>query len=379
MAFVYDVAIIGGGPAGSSCALALHKKGLKVVLIDKASFPRDKTCGDAIPGPSFKAFASLNENWHQQLKTFKEKMEVTSALLVLGNKNSFQYNWKTYSYNSKRIDFDHFLYQLVQKETDTTTFTNKQLKNIIDETTHYRCEFQDDSTLLATMVIGCDGANSIVRKKIMQGSTHKNIAAVRAYYKNIAGMKEGVNEIHVLKEVKGYFWIFPLKDGWANVGFGLFNNKTKKASTVNVTDILQKITHSPSLSRRFKDAVLVDRVKGHGLPIWTKKTPISGNRFMLCGDAAYLIDPLQGHGIDNAIWSGIIAANQICNCFKKQNFSAKFMTQYDQRIYHQLGRIMSGNYRVMRIAATIQKIEKFVPFSLFPNQKILNWLIKKIA
>ena len=58
MAVDYDVAIIGAGPAGSACALALQGKGFKVALIDKEAFPRDKICGDAIPGSAFKAINS---------------------------------------------------------------------------------------------------------------------------------------------------------------------------------------------------------------------------------------------------------------------------------------------------------------------------------
>jgi len=64
----------------------------------------------------------------------------------------------------------------------------------------------------------------------------------------------------------------------------------------------------------------VDNIKGFPLPFCTHKRTISGNRFMLCGDAASLIDPLSGHGIDNAMWSGIFAARQAMMCFKSFDF-----------------------------------------------------------
>jgi flavin-dependent dehydrogenase len=69
---------------------------------------------------------------------------------------------------------------------------------------------------------------------------------------------------------------------------------------------------------------------------------------MLCGDAGSLIDPIQGHGIDTAMQSGILAAAQAVACFEKQDFSAEFMRQYDARVAHQISRKLAKSYRLMR-------------------------------
>ena len=380
MTIDYDIAIIGAGPSGCACALALHGKGLKVALIDKTVYPRDKICGDTIPGSSFKAIDSINRNWGNQMKEFTDKMDITTSSVYLSKNKAISYKWLSYSYNSKRIDFDNFLFQLVRKETDTIIFENKRLQKITTELNYSHCKFQDGFSIKAAMVVGCDGANSVVKRQVINCDIKESnsFAAIRAYYKGIEGIKMGENEFHLIKEVDGYFWIFPLKDEWANVGFGVFKKgKKKKKSPNDIRKTLQEITNSPAFVNRFKNATLMGNVNGFGLPIWTKKRPICGDRFVLCGDAASLIDPLQGHGIDKAIWSGVIAAKQIVNCFKEDNFSADFMKQYETMLYNKFGRELSRNYFVMRILLRFPFLNNII-FKLCSHQWVTNWIIHKM-
>jgi geranylgeranyl reductase family protein len=376
----YDIAIIGAGPAGCACALALHGQGLRVALIDRAAYPRDKICGDSIPGPSFKAIDSINKNWGDQIRALAEKLNITRSTVYLSYKNAISYEWLSYSYNSKRIDFDHALFQLVKNETDTIIIENKRLQKITTELNYTQCEFHDGSSMKAAMVIGCDGAHSVVKRGLVDSSGNEGstFSAIRAYYKGIEGIKAGDNEFHLIKEADGYFWIFPLKDGWANVGFGLAP-KTKKGNETpkDIRKTLAEITQSPAFVNRFKNATLMGKVNGFGLPIWTKKEPISGTRFILCGDAASLIDPLQGHGIDKAIWSGVIAATQVVDCFRENNFSADYMKNYDAMVYKKFGRELSRNYWVMRLLIRFPLLNTAF-FKLFSNQKALNYIIRKL-
>jgi flavin-dependent dehydrogenase len=75
----YDIAIVGGGPSGCACALALHGSGLKVVLVEEDSFPRDKICGDAIPGPAFKAMDLIRPEWGQAMRAFADKETIQTS------------------------------------------------------------------------------------------------------------------------------------------------------------------------------------------------------------------------------------------------------------------------------------------------------------
>ena len=377
MTIDYDIVIIGAGPAGCACALALQGKGLKVALIDKHVFPRDKICGDAIPGSSFKAIDSINSNWGNYMKGFADKMDITASTAYLSKNKTISYKWLSYSYNSKRIDFDNFLFQLVKKETDTIILENKRLQKVTTHINYSHCKLHDGSSIKASMVVGCDGANSIVKRQLINCDTKDSnfLVAIRAYYKGIEDIKMGENEFHFIKGLSGYFWIFPLKDGYANVGFGII--KEEKKNLNNLRNTLKEITDSPAFANRFKNSILIGNINGSGLPIWTKKRPACGERFILCGDAASLIDPLQGHGIDKAIWSGVIAAKQIANCFKEDNFSSDFMKQYDTMLYNKFGRELSRNYLVMRILLRFPFLKTII-FKLCLHQRATNWIISKM-
>jgi flavin-dependent dehydrogenase len=94
---------------------------------------------------------------------------------------------------------------------------------------------------------------------------------------------------------------------------------------------------------------LQGKITGYGLPLGSKKRRISGDHFMLVGDAGHLIDPLSGEGIGNAIYSGYIAAEQAQQCLEQGNFSANFMEAYDERVARVLGKEMELSYRLQQM------------------------------
>lgn len=371
----FDVIIVGAGPAGSACALALENKGLKVAIIDKSTFPRDKICGDAIPGPSFKALKAINPKWEIQLRELCEQTPVVASRVYLSNNKSYSYKWHTYSSNSKRIEFDNFLFNIVKEQTHTETFENSKVDKLMITPNAVNCILQNGIELSASIVVGCDGNNSIVKRSFLQQPKQNDIicAAIRAYYKGISGGEEGVNEFHILDVKDGYFWIFPLPNNYYNIGFGILNEKKKRGGAVNdIRKKLNQIIQSERFKARFENAELVGNVNGFGLPYWTKNQRISGERFMLTGDAASLIDPIAGHGIDKAIWSGIFAANQVQKCFQFNNFGATFMLEYEKDINQKFGNELTRNYKMMKILAKypiILKSLNFIPIS----QRLINW------
>jgi geranylgeranyl reductase family protein len=339
---LYDIAIIGAGPAGCACALALHGSGLGVALIDRDTFPRSKICGDAIPALAFKAMDNIRPEWGQAMRKFSESNEIRTTKVFAPNGRSIVIDWVLSTYNSKRLNFDHFLLQLVRSETDAIIFENRKLEQVTAESDGVYCRFHDGSSLRAGIIIGCDGVNSVVRRELNKADIYKNTSgtAVRTYFQDIEGVKCNVNEFYFFKNFPGYLWIFPLENGCSNVGTGIIKgHNNKKHRAINLGKQLQTlITETPGLAERFKNARQLEEVKGFGLPLLTRKRPISGCRFMLCGDAASLVEPLMGHGIDHAMWSGLFAAKQAVLSFKSSDFTAGFMRQYDLMIYKKTGR-----------------------------------------
>jgi flavin-dependent dehydrogenase len=113
---------------------------------------------------------------------------------------------------------------------------------------------------------------------------------------------------------------------------------------------LQKVVAEVSyISDRFKNAERIGNIEGFGLPLGSRKVPMSGERFMLCGDAASLIDPLSGEGIGQAIVSGREAGWQARKCFGENNFSASYMKQYEARVYGKFWSRHRRNYRIQQL------------------------------
>ena len=351
--FDYDVAIIGAGPAGTACALALRHSGLRVALLDKAQFPRDKICGDAVPGHALKALRQLDPAFVEALWQLQPLDAVRESRLVAPNGDSLRLRWKLPSFSCPRETLDAALLDLVRAHSATEIRESTGLKDLQIEADGVRLRPIQGPEITCQLVIGCDGANSVVSRKLLPEprlARAHHCVGVRAYFENIADTESGTTEFFLTRDyLAGYVWLFPVGQGRYNVGLGMLAEVVAQHK-VDLKETMQRLlaTH-PALAGRFAEARQLGPILGFGLPLGGGRVrPVSGTRFMLCGDAASLIDPLQGHGIDTAMQSGILAAAQALACFEKQDFSAGFMQEYDAQVAYKIGRKLAKSYRLMR-------------------------------
>ena len=351
--FDYDVAIVGAGPGGTACALALRHSGLRVVLLDKARFPRDKVCGDAIPGHALKALRQLDPALADGLWQLQPLDAVQQSRLVAPNGDSLWMRWKLPSFNCPRATFDAALLDLVRAHAPAADVREGAgVKEVRIEADGVHLCLADGAELHTQLVIGCDGANSVVRRQLLPTPLARahHCAGVRAYFENIEGAQAGLTEYFFTKDyLQGYVWIFPVGAGLYNVGLGMLA-ETVARHKVDLRRLLPTLLAGhPALAGRFTEARQQGPIQGFGLPLGGGRTvPVSGERFLLCGDAASLIDPIQGHGIDTAMQSGILAAAQAEACFARQNFTAEFMRQYDTQVARRISPKLAKSYRLMR-------------------------------
>ena len=376
----FDIAIVGAGPAGSTCALALKDSGLKVALLDKHSFPRDKVCGDAIGGRVNKVLNEISPELLSELNAYPSKNNSSGWKLFSPNGKTIEVNFVNPGYVSKRIDFDAWLFEKVSGQKNVSVI-NSGISNLHAVERGIEIISEDGTKINTKLVIGCDGAHSIVAKKLAGFKVdHRHYSgAVRAYYQNVEGTsKSEMLEIHLVKGfLPGYFWIFPLHDNLCNVGFGMLSSDIKERRIDLKASLKQIIQSSPQLTDRFRNAALVDDITGFGLPLGGIRRSISGNRFMLCGDAASLIDPLTGEGIGNAMLSGVYAAKKARQCCEKNSFDANEMKGYDEAVYTKLLPELKKNLFMQRAFNRPWLINVLVNVAI-ASPGLKDWFAKKL-
>ena len=349
---MYDVIICGAGPSGSTCALAMGNSKLNIALIDKSSFPRDKICGDALAPYIPNVLNTIDPKYKEAFLQFKDKEVVNTLRVVAPNQQTIDLLFPSEGAISMRTHIDNFLFEHANALDNVTTYLNQTVQKITQTDEGIQITLQDQTTLKTKMIIGCDGANSVVAKHLTNNSVDLNhhSAAVRAYYKNVAGIPDKTFELHYLEDLMpGYFWIFPLPDNHANVGLGMLS-QTVSDQKLNLRKTLpQIIEQTPYLKERFAQAECTSTVRGYGLPLGSRKVTISGKRFMLCGDAASLIDPLSGEGIGQAMISGRYAGWQAIKCFEQNDFSASIMLNYNKTVYDKLWQEHRIHYWTQRL------------------------------
>lgn len=360
-----DIAIIGAGPAGAALSIFLAQKQIHHVIFDKADFPRDKICGDGLSG---KVVYYLKQMDNDILSELNNRPDIAApswgVRFVAPNSKTVDIPFymekkednKPPGFITKRIDFDEMLKNRINPDY-ADLYLNSEVKSI---------EYVDDGVLLkinkdnnefichSKMVVGAEGDRSIVAKKLAGHSMQPEhyYAGLRQYYENVSGMHvQNFIELHFIKELlPGYFWIFPLPNGKANVGLGILSSQIKKKN-INLKKTLQRILNDHHvISDRFKNAKPINDVQGWGLPLGSSRKKISGERFLLIGDAGSLIDPLTGEGVGNALQSAQVASRLIEKAVIAQDFSEEYLLEYDQKLYSELGDELKLSEYIQRLS-----------------------------
>lgn len=351
VAMDFDVLISGAGPAGCTAALTLKDSGLKVGMVDKATFPRDKVCGDAIPARAVKTLRQISPAIADEFDKYDRQLFTRYSDVVYG-KRKLKLQWQVPAYTCTRLDFDNYLFQLVKRETNTTVFLDANIRTIEKVDGGYMLSDKSGKAYSAKIVIGADGAQSVLAKKLGGYTLDRehHIGSVRAYYKGVTAMQDDKTEIYLDKKFQpGYFWIFPIAGGVTNVGFGMMSVDIAEKKINLKKSFYDFIDAVPELKERFANAEQVSSLDGHSLPVGSRKVTMSGDRFMLCGDAASLVDPITGEGIGNAMVSGRCAALQAIKCFKSGDFSQQHMQQYDDSVWKVIGEELNVHTKAQKV------------------------------
>lgn len=364
-----DVLIVGAGPAGIAAALTAQQRGLSVCVIDKATFPRDKCCGDGLTTGALRLLQQLGlqpstvASWKVCRDVVLRSPSGRTVELQLPDDGQF-------AAIASRMDLDAALVNHARQRgvlvREGVSFVDISCDGDYHVTT-------SDGVFTARVVIAADGMWSPVRKALQPdrspylGEWH----ALRQYAHNVTGPAS--DRLYVWFEpdlLPGYAWSFPLADGRVNLGFGILRGATQKVG--DMKSLWASVLSRPHIREALGDAAVIDdKVSAWPIPARVTSATLSVDNVLFVGDAASATDVLTGEGIGQALLSGMLAGAAAASSTPSHTYEREMRKHFfaDHRMSEILGRILS-NERLARGALRI------IDGGSWRKQKFVRWMFE---
>ena len=318
---MFDCIIVGAGPAGGSAAYHLAKAGHSVLVLDKANFPRDKSCGGGV-SPAIAQwfdfdFAPVVQNHVSQVKyTFK-----------MGDPAEVELEGVTPMWMVQRSQFDSFLIeQAIGKGAEFKSGVEVTGATLQGETWQVQTS---DGTFEGKYLIAADGVNSTVAKLIgMEDSS--TIAAASLQVPGEVSDRRSKTAFFDFGSLKnGFMWCFPKADGYSFSAAYVRNPKGKPE------ELKKQLTKYAEL---FDLDASRGEYKEHPLNLWDKERTLHSDRALLAGEAAGMVDPLIGEGVRPAMFTGVRAAGAVIGALAGD---VDALTSYTESVNQEWGENLS--------------------------------------
>jgi geranylgeranyl reductase family protein len=342
-----DVLVVGAGPAGIAAAIEAHQAGLVTLAIDKAGFPRDKTCGDGLTTAALRAVDEIGLDVrglasyapvHETVIVGPDGRELALPLPLDGE----------YACVVPRRELDNALV-LLARERGVDVREHTAVVAARADADALTLSLTNGASVRARWVIGADGHYSPTRRLLAPAAGTPGLGTWHAFRQYFRGVSE--RRLWVLFDedlLPGYAWVFPVGEDGANVGFGVLRDQRHLAR------------HGKQLAQLWRDVITrprVRRILGDGAepdsparawPIpaaWDEALLAGPSRVLYAGDAAGVVDPMTGEGIAQALDTGMLAARAVSHDGHPANVAA----QYRAAVRDALG-------RDLRFASTLQRL-----------------------
>ncbi|MFC4148927.1 geranylgeranyl reductase family protein [Micromonospora mangrovi] len=372
-----DVIVVGAGPGGSATAYHLARHGVRVLLLEKTEFPREKVCGDGLTPRAVRQLIRMGVDTSPEAGWLHNK-----GLRVIGGGVRLELDWPdlasfpNYGLVRTRLDFDDLLAQRAVSagaKLRTGVTVVGPVLDADDRVIGVTAEVGPDkepATFHAPLVVAADGVSG--RFPLSLGLAKREDrpigVAVRRYYRSPA--KHDDNYLESWLELRGkgsdtllpgYGWIFGLGDGRVNAGLGILNSSSAFGKTNYRRLLTDWLANTPEDWGLTDETNAEGPILGAALPMGFNRVPHYTRGVLLVGDSGGMVNPFNGEGIAYAMESGELAAEVAVQALARPAGAERerALMAYPQELkarfggYYRLGGVfvkLIGRPEIMRIA-----------------------------
>lgn len=374
------VLIIGAGPSGTACAATLHRLGHDVVVVDKATFPRDKCCGDGLTTNALRILEGLNfdpsrvADWQTcsdvEMRSFSGR-KIDLPLPTIGGQ---------FAAIAPRAQFDHALVEHC-RDMGITIHEGCAFESITHHDTNgISVRVENLGELTVDYVVAADGMWSPVRKSLGL-STPGYLGEWHAFRQYIGNVHGSANEkLHIWFDkdlLPGYAWSFPLPDNRVNFGFGIL--RTSDRSTKYMNDLWRDLLTRPYITETLgENFVPEDRHTAWPIPARIHDAVRSSGRVLFIGDAVCATDTLTGEGIGQALETGIAAGEAIHECNTAADVRDSYSRKIDSLLLadHRMSSVLS---RMLTYPVVARMVLALVDTNNWTRKNFVRWMFEDEA
>jgi menaquinone-9 beta-reductase len=343
----HDVVVIGAGPGGAATAHYLAVRGVDVLLVDRAHFPRDKTCGDGLTPRALDVLddmgllpALLAAGQRVGQVDIVAPAGATTRATIIGRAGSAAYALVV---PRRRLD-DAIRARAVV--SGAAWRGGLDVAAVVPDRVGVAIEGRDADgpvSLRTRFAVVATGASlSLLRRSGLMTRTPPMLVAARAYFEGVDGPADRLQLRFDGAPLPGYGWVFPVSAIRANVGVGYFAPAwCRRSRRITARGAFEAFVGAPAVRAALERASMIGPVQGYPLRVDFPSASTVAERLLVVGEAAGLVNPLTGEGIDYALESGRLAGEHLAELLAADDLSPEALGAYDRALRARFQRLFA--------------------------------------
>jgi geranylgeranyl reductase family protein len=359
----HDVIIVGGGPAGATAGITLLGKGIKVLLMEKATFPKQKICGGGISMRAIHRFPFLSKHLNEIPVNYIRKVYLQSP-----NRSEIREERdKPIYFMAKRDAFDSMLLDIC-KNAGLQVLENTKLRSIHRTENSLALLTGSGDTLTAKLVIGADGLHSTIARQsgLSPGRGEDRRAIIMTcetdYDRTGPAKNDTMYVFYGFGDSIGYGYVFPKKNSM-DIGLGYLISYYRQNLTEGLRTQYGKFIQFLKANGFLRSDAYTKNIQVAMLPVGGPLKKTYTDRILLCGDAARFVNAFTAEGIYYAMVSGEIAANAASIAVEAGQYEESFLSKYQDKWYAEIGKELKNSVKIQA--------------RLFANTRLINFIVEE--